>query len=118
MMRYHWSLGIGHTYSHNNLNTLHSGDPSVDILRLYPAAENSNKDISNEAENGMDVDASNADGANGVIGDEEDPDSDDPEFAMDDRENEDLGSDDDWDDERFNQSDHDDELFRTYHMRQ
>lgn len=112
MMRYHWSLGIGHTYSH--ANGLYPGS--------HPAASApDNNTASHEVENDMAVDANDTGDLRPAVdqADEEDPDSDDPELAMDDRENEDLGSDDgeQWDDERFNESDHDDELFQTYHMR-
>lgn len=117
-MRYHWSLGIGHTYSHTT--KVHSG--LVDISREDSEAANaSNIDIAAEAEDGMVIDtngAENVEAIGGIEAELEDDAEDNPEFAMDDRENEDLGSDDgqEWDDERFNQSDHDDELYRTYHM--
>lgn len=108
-MRYHWSLGIGHTYSHNNSSYARS-----ELLEL-------NQGVPHEVDHNttahtVDNEPLAAVGANDSQADEEDPDPDNPELAMEDRENEDLGSDDgQCDDERLNELDGDDELFRTYY---
>lgn len=109
IMRYHWSLGIGHTYSHGSI--------SLPQTTSYD-------DNTREGETGGD--ANTGEGASGgddpQIGntkedqDDDDPDSDDPELAMDERENEDLGPE-EWDrDDTGLGADSDDEVFQMYFM--
>lgn len=82
LMRYHWSLGIGHTYSHRTdfkvqtePGLSHTDDIIIDIDEDDPTV------------GGQDLSAP----VNAVEVDEEDPNPDDPELTMDERENEDLG---------------------------
>lgn len=83
-MRYHHSLGIGHTYSHDTTSTS-IGDisnytgPESDLLPGMGSDSNiDGTPINEEPEAALQLE-------------EEDPDPDDPELTMDDRENEDLG---------------------------
>lgn len=106
LMRYHWSLGIGHAYSHV--------DNSV-----QPESTLAHKDHRTLLDE-------NDDGSDEVIHpttdydlDENDPDPDDPELAMDERENEDLGPNPDGGDDDhigFGEEQDGDDLFETYFM--
>lgn len=107
MMRYHWSLGIGHTYSHTN--NPDSQSLTNTVMEMYSMGPNEEDDTMADTGDIATVTPNNQ-------ADEEEPDPDDPEFTMDDRENEDIGSDGEYDDERFNSDQEDDELYRTYYM--
>lgn len=101
VMRYHWSLGIGHTYSHGT-NVKQSHHPSLESVEPHHEGAGLN-------------DTDEHSGPAVLGGEEEDPDPDDPELAMDERENEDLGPEqEEWMDDNFEESD--DELFEMYFL--
>lgn len=106
MMRYHWSLGIGHTYSHgtesDSNNTDHPTEPESELLHY----EEGMGEIIDEGPEPV------------MPSEEEEPDPDDPELAMDERENEDLGPEldnfENYDDLRLEAES--DEIFEMYYM--
>lgn len=103
-MRYHWSLGIGHTYSHGTNVNQNRGHHTSLQESVEPHHEEAG---SNDADKHS---------GPAILEEEEDPDPDDPELAMDERENEDLGPEqEEWiDDNHFEESD--DELFEMYFL--
>lgn len=108
IMRYHWSLGIGHTYAHGTPGTLQAEhELSIGI---------------DEEEGGIDVDPlleiDSGTGPDNKADIAAEPDPDDPELALEERENEDLGIDDQYDAERLRHGGDlgDDELFEMYYM--
>lgn len=111
IMRYHWSLGIGHTYSHVSLPQSTTLDDN-NGERATGGNENTR-----EGESGRDdAQAGNTEEDPVEPHDFDDPDSDDPELAMDERENEDLGPE-DWDrDDAGLGAESDDEVFEMYFM--
>lgn len=106
-MRYYWSLGIGHTYSHGtnpNDETDHTTKPGDSEL------------LHSEEDTGEIVDEDP-----GLImsyAEEEEPDPDDPALAMDERENEDLGPEPDnfQNDDDAGLEAESDEVFEMYYM--
>lgn len=107
MMRYHWSLGIGHTYAYETAAAPPGLPVGIDEADEIDDGVNQTLDLTQ----GGDPRDEEPDDT-----EEPDPDSDDPELIMEDRQDEDLGSDNPDDaDENFGE-DSDDELFETYNM--
>lgn len=124
-MRYHWSLGIGHTYSHN---------PSTAASSSESPGPSTAHDSTASTSNSMDVDG-NHDGNTTVDNHDEGPEFNDDEETgiepqaglydpsltiMEDRENEDLGGESDDGEGQFyafgNAHEDDDDLFEAYYM--
>lgn len=101
-MRYHWSLGIGHTYATGITDT----SLQLEIL----AADEGDGDADQAIDPGHDhvIEA-------GLEDDNAEPDPDDPELVLEERENEDLGLDEDLDELRHGE-DSDDDVFEMYYM--
>lgn len=104
-MRYHWSLGIGHTYA--------TGITDIS-LQSEVLVENANEGDGDDADQALNP---SHDGAieMGLEDDNAEPDPDDPELVLDERENEDLGLIEDLDELRHGE-DSDDDLFEMYYM--
>lgn len=103
LMRYHWSLGVGHTYSHRSDST-QSEPPVLSYM-----------DSIIDTKEG-DHDPTVSEDPRALNEDEEDPDPDDPELVMDERENEDLGLEPEWDDDHFGGEPDNDDEFQMYYM--
>lgn len=107
-MRYHWSLGIGHTYAHGIVTT---GTPPV-VIEGDEIGVNESMDIDKDLPAGNEPIAEAEDD-----GRDSEPDSEDPELTMEERENEDLGPAYQHDFDDFGPGDYsDDEIFEMYHM--
>lgn len=88
VMRYHYSLGIGHTYSHS---TTSNKETSISAEVNSYADPESNFLPGVGSDSNIDETAINEEPEVALQLEEKDPDPDDPELTMDDRENEDLG---------------------------
>lgn len=109
VMRHHWSLGIGHTYSHE------SDDFFPDSQLPIAATLDSNNDgTAANNETGMEINNEDME-IEEQLDEEEEPNPEDPALGLEDRENEDLGAEEE-DNERFNESDNDDEVFGSHNI--
>lgn len=104
-MRYHWSQGVGHTYSHG---TNFEVQPESTLAHADQHETNDDDDNQIQSQHPPVGD-----------GDKDDPDPDDPELAMEERENEDLGPEPDeldGGDPAFQAEPDDDNEFSMYYM--
>ncbi|KAF9456112.1 hypothetical protein BDZ94DRAFT_1276509 [Collybia nuda] len=113
IMRYHWSLGIGHTYSHYDETPPSLVPPA---FRAYdPTGTGTAEEEISITSNPQVVPmvAASSDGLDDFL---DDPDPDDPELGMDEQENEDLGPE-EWDHAEIgHEGESDDEIFEMYFM--
>jgi hypothetical protein len=125
VMRYHWSLGIGHTYSHGNTSepppvVEEGAEESMDCEGAEQnVLQTGNLVVEQGAEKLVDCDGAEQNdpltrALSGPEAELHEPDSDDPEYGLEDRENEDLGSDDDWQD--YDDGFNDDEFLSMHEM--
>lgn len=117
VMRYHYSLGIGHTYSHG---TASNKEPTtIDEVNSHANPESDLLPDGVGCDSNINETTINEEPEVPILGIEEnDPDPDDPELMMEDRENEDLGPelDSELRDDNIDGRDLDDDLFEMYYL--
>lgn len=115
LMRYHWSLGIGHTYAHAQPSQTDIFWPSGPDL----VGNDSTSGVTNGVDPTVGRDGQDQGPATQPPDCDKEPDPDDPQLALEDRETEDLGPSDlhhNGDDDVEPPTELDDELYLMYNI--